>query len=266
MKNYDAKGSESPEQSEALRLCVQALYSLTLSVTAHQDYKTGQEGDDWHELVSMAEQAIEAAKQEHAACDLVCKAIDEIKTQRDALLAVAECWVVLSSAIGIEETHAVFQKHGYVSGRKRAWLLQQTDKAIALCDMKAHIIENQLKKWEDSLTAVMPEDCKDWHENSPAEWPEVAAALIVNLRKDRDLAWEITNKIVAKNEELEAQRNATRAALECCQAWISDGKTWEDIEEVAAKHGYKRGKVPLTKWMNGKIDEALNENNLTLND
>lgn len=100
------------------------------------------------------------------------------------------------------------ENHHLESGDIRLTIAQQEE----ICDLvetehnkSIDRIENRLKKWEDSLTAVMPPDCKDWHENSPAEWPEVAAALIVNLRKDRDLAWEMTNKIVAKNEELQAQ-------------------------------------------------------------
>lgn len=32
------------------------------------------------------------------------------------------------------------------------------------------------------LTAVMPADFKDWHQNAPAELPEVAAWVIENLR------------------------------------------------------------------------------------
>lgn len=52
-------------------------------------------------------------------------------------------------------------------------------------------LEAQLRKWETTLTAVMPADFKDWHQNSKAEWPDIAALVITNLRKhiDEDAAY-----------------------------------------------------------------------------
>lgn len=52
-------------------------------------------------------------------------------------------------------------------------------------------LESQLSKWETTLTAVMPADFKDWHQNSKAEWPEIAALVITNLREhiDEDAAY-----------------------------------------------------------------------------
>lgn len=48
----------------------------------------------------------------------------------------------------------------------------------------------RLKLYDDLLSAVMPPDFKDWWQNSKDEWPEIAAAVIVNLRQREELAWE----------------------------------------------------------------------------
>ena len=37
------------------------LNSLVLSVKAHPDYQFGEEGDEWHDIVSLAEEAIKKA-------------------------------------------------------------------------------------------------------------------------------------------------------------------------------------------------------------
>src|SRR5690606_34450292 len=44
--------------------------------------------------------------------------------------------------------------------------------------------------YERELSAVMPEDFKDWHQNDKREWPAVAAAVIRNLREREAMAWE----------------------------------------------------------------------------
>jgi hypothetical protein len=36
----------------------------------------------------------------------------------------------------------------------------------------------------------MPPDFKDWWQNSKDEWPEIAAAVITNLRQREEMAWE----------------------------------------------------------------------------
>ena len=41
----------------------------------------------------------------------------------------------------------------------------------------------QLDDYETRLSAVMPQDFKDWHQNSKLEHPEVAAHVITNLRE-----------------------------------------------------------------------------------
>lgn len=52
-----------------------------------------------------------------------------------------------------------------------------------------------LATWESAITAVMPDDLKDWHENSRAEWPAVAAGVITALRADRDEGWRLAAQV-----------------------------------------------------------------------
>jgi hypothetical protein len=46
----------------------------------------------------------------------------------------------------------------------------------------------RLARYDDLLSAEMPPDFKDWHENSREEWPEIAALVIRNLRERLDEA------------------------------------------------------------------------------
>ena len=57
----------------------------------------------------------------------------------------------------------------------------------AMCAMaEADDLRAEVEKWRTTVGAVMPADLKCWHQNSPAEWPEVAAHTIRRLREDRD--------------------------------------------------------------------------------
>jgi uncharacterized protein YodC (DUF2158 family) len=55
---------------------------------------------------------------------------------------------------------------------------------------RAEKAEAELANWHKELSAVMPTDFKDWHQNSKAEWPLVARQVIENLREREKLAWE----------------------------------------------------------------------------
>lgn len=46
-----------------------------------------------------------------------------------------------------------------------------------------------LLAWEEELSKVMPEDFKDWWQNSRCEWPLVARLVIEGLREARDDAF-----------------------------------------------------------------------------
>ena len=67
-------------------------------------------------------------------------------------------------------------------------------KTAALMNRAAELLK-RLMRYEQALSAVMPSDFKDWHENSRDEWPDVAAGLITNLRKQEELAWEQLDRL-----------------------------------------------------------------------
>ena len=48
---------------------------------------------------------------------------------------------------------------------------------------------SRLHEYDKRLTEVMLTDFKSWHENSPEEWPEIAASVIKNLRERE--AWAL---------------------------------------------------------------------------
>jgi len=58
----------------------------------------------------------------------------------------------------------------------------------------------RLKAYDDELSKVMPPDFKDWWQNSKDEWPQIAAAVITNLREREELAWQ---QVEFAYEELE---------------------------------------------------------------
>ena len=73
-----------------------------------------------------------------------------------------------------------------------------------------------VEEWERALTAVMPADFKDWHEGSRREWPELAAGVILNLRKSDAAAWDAAGKMAEKIKQYES---ATQSAEPV--AWMS---------------------------------------------
>lgn len=75
-----------------------------------------------------------------------------------------------------------------------------TDGAALLRSMAAEI--ERLQDYDTRLTAVMPEDFKDWHQNSKAEWPEIAAGVITNQREHIDFYIEDLDRKDAEIERL----------------------------------------------------------------
>lgn len=73
---------------------------------------------------------------------------------------------------------------------------------------------DRLAQYDDKLSAVMPSDYKDWHENSRSEWPEVAAHAITNLRKQRDQAENELEINRARVAELERENSRLSALTE----------------------------------------------------
>ena len=48
----------------------------------------------------------------------------------------------------------------------------------------------RLQRYDDELSSVMPEDYKDWWQNSKEEWPLVAKLSIEDARQSEEFAWE----------------------------------------------------------------------------
>lgn len=63
-------------------------------------------------------------------------------------------------------------------------------------------LKAKLAEWERLIGAEMPSDYKDWHQNSKAEWPDVAAASLRSRKADADLAWDTVAKLGAEVERL----------------------------------------------------------------
>ena len=47
----------------------------------------------------------------------------------------------------------------------------------------------RLQRYDDELSSVMPEDYKDWWQNSKEEWPLLAKLSIEDHRASEELAW-----------------------------------------------------------------------------
>ncbi|MCU0909769.1 MAG: hypothetical protein MUE98_00045 [Rhodobacteraceae bacterium] len=70
----------------------------------------------------------------------------------------------------------------------------------------ANAAEAERDAYRAELSAVMPADFADWHENNSQEWPQVAAGVIRSLREREQLGW-------AAAEEANAEIARLRAAL-----------------------------------------------------
>ena len=76
----------------------------------------------------------------------------------------------------------------YIYGREageneRVW----TEASVRALVEEVEALRAGLARWKAALDPVMPADFKDWHENSPAELPGVAAWVITNLREQAGL-------------------------------------------------------------------------------
>jgi len=57
---------------------------------------------------------------------------------------------------------------------------------LAGVEAERDALHDEVTNWRASLTAVMPPNFKDWHQNSPVEWPKVAARVITSQREEID--------------------------------------------------------------------------------
>lgn len=84
-----------------------------------------------------------------------------------------------------------------IAGRKLRWLLDMAERCA---------------DYDRRLGSVMPADFKDWHDNLPREWPEVAAGTITNLRQREDWAMEQLERALERLGEAERDLNSNGEA------------------------------------------------------
>ena len=87
--------------------------------------------------------------------------------------------------------------------------------------MRAYATERvaaERERWRAAIAPEIPADMKDWHQNSPDEWPEVAAAVLRSRREDAETAWGMLAEWREREKEL-MRWKSTHAprlkALEC---------------------------------------------------
>lgn len=84
--------------------------------------------------------------------------------------------------------------------------------------------QKELEAYRSELSKVMPEDKKDWWQNSKSEWPEVARGTIESLKEE--IEWysshldyhlkkkeELEKEVAQLKKELERQKEYTQSAL-----------------------------------------------------
>ena len=61
---------------------------------------------------------------------------------------------------------------------------------------------DRLRRYDDELSSVMPDDYKDWWQGSKEEWPLIAKFSIESLRERKELAWQ---QVESAHEVLQAR-------------------------------------------------------------
>lgn len=109
------------------------------------------------------------------------------------------------------------------------------DSLPALLDMAERCAD-----YDRRLSEVMPKDFKDWHQNAKAEWPEVAASTITNLRKREEWAMEQLARVQGERDCLNEQCDFYKADLDAIRAMVPnvEGVFTQDLvrEHVAKIH------------------------------
>lgn len=95
---------------------------------------------------------------------------------------------------------------------------------------------DRLKRYETLLTAAMPPDFKDWHQNSREEWPEIAAEVIKNLREREHEAWKHVDRISDEIERIKKNHGCARhqGMTQFCQEAVDSHKEADKL--MAALH------------------------------
>jgi hypothetical protein len=110
------------------------------------------------------------------------------------------------------------------------WKRKFGDVREALCDALPEsnhptmelvgMLKGERDGFRDELSKVMPADFKDWHQNSPSEWPVVARMVIESLREREDAAYNTVDELRERVAELESWIATAAPVMEsaCCIA------------------------------------------------
>ena len=87
-----------------------------------------------------------------------------------------------------EETNYTDEEHT----SRYEYFCEEYDEAKARLDdlLKIQSELDRLQRYDNELSSVMPEDYKDWWQNSKEEWPEIAKGSIESLREREQEAWQ----------------------------------------------------------------------------
>lgn len=113
-------------------------------------------------------------------------------------------------------------------------------KASERFERRARAAETKLAKWESELSKVMPQDFKDWWQNSREEWPEVASMVIEGLHKQVKLADRAAE---ARVKELEEERKDISSCRDAACAKLQ-------------RHYDTLRKLAVATWRTNYADEA----------
>ena len=81
---------------------------------------------------------------------------------------------------------------------EREWWSKRT---IEQLERELNAANERIKQWHNALTPLMPSDFKCWHENTPNEWPEVAAWVITSQRERIKRLEEMYEGEIGDNEQ-----------------------------------------------------------------
>ena len=146
-----------------------------------------------------------------------CKNADFWRSELDKAQGILKaCLSVMP--FGNIETHTVENLPGRIA---------DLASEISSLSLENERLEAEIAKWHAELSAVMPADFKDWHENAQAEWPAVAAQVIRNLQAREESALGMEKKAQAVAAVVEARMIRRMEVV----PWRELDKAWDKASE-----------------------------------
>lgn len=63
----------------------------------------------------------------------------------------------------------------------------------------------RLRRYDEEISKEMPEDFKDFYQNSKEEWPLITRLTLEGRRKEIEWCYDVIEKLTKKNDELEEE-------------------------------------------------------------